>query len=60
MDKFYLESLKNLFSSIPVGLVNALKPLGHSGHLKLHEVVGSKDMLAGYPHCTDFFVTLDQ
>jgi hypothetical protein len=28
---------------MPVGLVKALKPLGHSGHRKLHEVVGSNE-----------------
>ncbi len=52
-------SLKNLFSNIPVGLVNALNPLGHSGHLKLQDVVGSKEIEDGYPHCTGFFKTLD-
>lgn len=34
---------------MPVGLVNDLSPLGHSGHLKLQEVVGSTDKLMGKP-----------
>ena len=32
---------------MPVGLVKALNPLGHSGHRKLQEVVGSKDIEMG-------------
>jgi len=40
---------KSLFN-IPVGLVKARKPLGHSGHLKLQEVVGSKEIENGDPH----------
>lgn len=32
---------------MPVGRENALNPLGHSGHLRLHEVVGSKEMEMG-------------
>jgi hypothetical protein len=32
---------------MPVGRVKDRKPLGHSGHLKLQEVVGSIDMLMG-------------
>jgi hypothetical protein len=32
---------------MPVGRVNALKPLGHSGHLKLQLVVGSKEIETG-------------
>ena len=36
---------------MPVGRVNDLSPLGHSGHLKLHEVVGSNAMLNGSPQC---------
>ena len=47
-------------SSIPVGLVNDLNPLGHSGHLKLHEVVGSMEILAGIPHCNSLFTILDE
>ena len=39
--------LKKSFSSMPVGLVKALNPLGHSGHLKLQDVVGSKDIEIG-------------
>jgi len=34
---------------MPVGRVKDLNPLGHSGHLKLHEVVGSMAILAGNP-----------
>jgi len=37
-------SLKKSFCNIPVGLVKALKPLGHSGHRRLQEVVGSKEI----------------
>jgi hypothetical protein len=37
---------------MPVGRVNALMPLGHSGQRRLQEVVGSKEMDMGYPHCT--------
>ena len=44
-------SLKKFFSSIPVGRENSLNPLGHSGHLKLQDVVGSKEMEMGNPHC---------
>ena len=40
---------------MPVGLVNARNPLGHSGHRRLQEVVGSKEMEIGYPHCMGFF-----
>ena len=32
---------------MPVGLVNALNPLGHSGQRRLHEVVGSMDSEVG-------------
>ena len=46
-------------SSIPVGLVNSLLPLGHSGHLKLQEVVGSIEMLIGIPHCMGFEVIFE-
>ncbi len=34
---------------MPVGLVKERKPLGHSGHLRLQEVVGSKARLMGNP-----------
>lgn len=44
--------VKKEFSSMPVGLVNARNPLGHSGQRRLHEVVGSKEMEMGKPHCT--------
>jgi len=36
---------------MPVGLVKALNPLGHSGQRKLHEVVGSNEIETGRPHC---------
>jgi hypothetical protein len=42
--------LKKEFSNIPVGRVNARKPLGHSGQRKLQEVVGSKETDIGKPH----------
>jgi hypothetical protein len=35
---------------MPVGRVNSLNPLGHSGHRRLHEVVGSKEIDIGKPH----------
>jgi hypothetical protein len=41
-----------------VGREKARNPLGHSGQRKLQEVVGSKDMDMGMPHCTLFFVHL--
>ena len=43
---------------MPVGREKARKPLGHSGQRRLHEVVGSKEMEIGYPHCTVFLVHL--
>lgn len=43
---------KKSFFNIPLGLVNSLNPLGHSGHLRLHEVVGSKEIETGKPHWT--------
>jgi hypothetical protein len=39
---------------MPVGRVNERNPLGHSGHLKLQEVVGSNDNEIGKPHCVGF------
>jgi hypothetical protein len=43
----------NLANSIlPVGLVNDFKPLGHSGQLKLHAVVGSTAIATGIPAIT--------
>jgi hypothetical protein len=35
---------------MPVSRVKDLNPLGHSGHLKLHEVVGSIVTDTGIPH----------
>lgn len=43
---------------MPVGRVNCLSPLGHSGQRKLHEVVGSKEIDMGKPHCTGRFISL--
>jgi hypothetical protein len=34
---------------MPVGRVNERSPLGHSGHRKLQEVVGSIEILTGIP-----------
>lgn len=34
---------------MPVGRVNERKPLGHSGQRRLHEVVGSMEILMGIP-----------
>lgn len=45
---------------MPVGRVNALSPLGHSGHLRLHEVVGSIDKLTGRPIWKSRPVILDR
>ena len=45
---------------MPVGRVNERNPLGHSGHLKLHEVVGSKDNATGYPQLTVLLVHLEK
>ncbi len=42
-------SLKNEGCSMPVGLVNARKPLGHSGQRRLQDVVGSNEMEMGSP-----------
>jgi hypothetical protein len=42
--------LKKSVCSIPVGRVNSLFPLGHSGQRKLQDVVGSMVMLIGKPH----------
>jgi len=35
---------------LPVGRVNCFKPLGHSGHPKLHAVVGSMESEKGFPN----------
>lgn len=40
--------------NIPVGLVNDRKPLGHSGHRKLQDVVGSIAMEKGTEGCITF------
>ena len=45
--------------SFPVGLVNDLNPLGHSGHLRLQAVVGSIAMLIGSPLILDSFRFLE-
>ena len=53
----YCKCLPNCFKiwaltsgfKFPVGLVNCLNPLGHSGHFKLHAVVGSIEMAIGLP-----------
>ena len=45
---------------MPVGRVKERKPLGHSGHRKLQEVVGSIETLKGIPKCTVFLKKLDQ
>lgn len=34
---------------MPVGLVKALNPLGHSGQRRLQDVVGSNEMEIGIP-----------
>ena len=52
--------LKNSCSNIPVGRVNDRSPLGHSGHRKLQEVVGSMEMLMGKAGCQDFPLIRDQ
>lgn len=43
---------------MPVGRVNARKPLGHSGQRRLQEVVGSNEMEIGYPHWMGLPVSL--
>jgi hypothetical protein len=40
---------------LPVGLLNARNPLGHSGHLRLHAVVGSMDTVNGIPQWMGFW-----
>lgn len=44
---------------MPVGLLKLLKPLGHCGHLKLHEVVGSMENEMGIPQCIGLDSHLD-
>jgi hypothetical protein len=41
---------------MPVGLVKARNPLGHSGQRKLQDVVGSNEMEIGKPHWTGFLL----
>ena len=41
---------------MPVGLVKARKPLGHSGQRKLQEVVGSNEMEIGRPQTMGLLV----
>lgn len=43
---------------MPVGLVNSLRPLGHSGQRRLQLVVGSKEMETGKPHWMGLFSNL--
>ena len=43
--------LKKSVFKVPVGRVNDLKPLGHSGQRRLQAVVGSIDKVIGKPHC---------
>jgi len=51
-------SLKKSLCNMPVGRVNALKPLGHSGHRRLQDVVGSNEIEIGKPHWTGLLVHL--
>lgn len=41
---------------MPIGRVNALNPLGHSGHRKLQDVVGSNEIEKGTPHWIGRFI----
>ena len=41
--------LKESKRIVPVGLVNDFSPLGHSGHERLHAVVGSIETVIGTP-----------
>src|SRR5438034_772904 len=43
LESWSIVSVKKSFFNMPVGLVKALKPLGHSGQRRLQEVVGSKE-----------------
>ena len=45
--------------SIPVGLVKDRSPLGHSGQRRLHEVVGSTEILTGNPFIDGVLATLE-
>lgn len=44
---------------MPVGRVNDLNPLGHSGQRRLQEVVGSKERLIGCPQRTGLRSSLE-
>jgi hypothetical protein len=44
---------------LPVGLVNDLNPLGHSGHRKLQAVVGSMERVMGRPFIAGLFFHFD-
>jgi hypothetical protein len=44
---------------MPVGREKARSPLGHSGHLRLQDVVGSIEILIGKPLILAVFVRLD-
>jgi hypothetical protein len=43
----------------PVGLLNAFKPLGHSGQPRLHAVVGSMESAKGFPQMIGFLKIRD-
>jgi hypothetical protein len=45
---------------MPVGLLKLLNPLGHWGHLKLQEVVGSMENEIGFPQWMVFLVILER
>jgi len=44
---------------LPVGLLKAFNPLGHSGHPRLHAVVGSIERANGLPQTIGFFKIRD-
>ena len=44
---------------MPVGRVKDLRPLGHSGHRRLQDVVGSMEMLIGKPLIRASFLVLE-
>ena len=46
--------------NIPVLRENDLIPLGHSGHRKLQDVVGSMLILIGNPQCIGLFIHFDK
>ena len=43
----------------PIGRLNCLNPLGHSGHFRLQAVVGSMEIAIGVPQCIGFFNNLE-